>query len=554
MLTLPSVFLKKSENVFAIQSIPNALEVIHQITNVTLARMTREEMLPAILDQLIRALQADSASLVFYHPTTQRCRVDMGCGDWESTSGQVFEPGKSISDLIIKNGKTYINVDMTKDRRWAAQSPLNRPHSVVGVPLKTSEETIGVLWIGRRCHPGHEIIPFRPDEVQLLEVIGRIVANSIQRASLQEKAEKRSREILALNAIDRAINSSYDLDYSLNTVLDQIMDHLAVDAADILLMDPKTLTIERVITRGYIRANDSLENDILVQQTFVRQAVLEKKLVHIPDFSQVKELSSNSFWVEKEGFVTALAVPLIAKNQIIAVLCLFHRSILNPSAEWFRFLEAITAQAAVAISSAMTFDRMQRSNNELIQSYDAILQGWVNILELRDIETEHHTRRVTEMTVHLAHILGIADTEIIHIRRGALLHDIGKIGIPDQILKKPGPLSDPEWEIMREHPVYAYEMLSAIPYLRQALDIPYYHHERWDGSGYPNKLSGEQIPLAARLFSIVDVYDALLSDRPYRQAWPEEKVLQYIKDQAGSHFDPCLVELFINTYSNVIRP
>jgi len=141
--------------------------------------------------------------------------------------------------------------------------------------------------------------------------------------------------------------------------------------------------------------------------------------------------------------------------------------------------------------------------------------------------------------------MGVADAALVHVRRGALLHDMGKLGIPDHILQKPGKLTDEEWELMRQHPRYAFEMLHSVEYLRPALDIPYCHHEKWDGSGYPRGLRGEQIPLGARIFAVVDVWDALTSDRPYREAWPREKALAYIKAEAGTHFDPEVVELFL---------
>jgi PAS domain S-box-containing protein/putative nucleotidyltransferase with HDIG domain len=186
---------------------------------------------------------------------------------------------------------------------------------------------------------------------------------------------------------------------------------------------------------------------------------------------------------------------------------------------------------------------LQKKNDELAHAYDATLEGWVRFLDLRDQETEGHTQRVTEMTTELAVQMGF--TNIIHIRRGALLHDIGKMGIPDDVLRKPGPLNNEEWEIMRRHPVYAYQMLSPIPFLLPALDIPHHHHERWDGTGYPHQLKADEIPLAARVFAIVDVWDALNSDRPYRKAWAPEKAIDYIKAQAGKHFDPHLVQIFL---------
>ncbi|MEW6288018.1 MAG: HD domain-containing phosphohydrolase [Chloroflexota bacterium] len=195
---------------------------------------------------------------------------------------------------------------------------------------------------------------------------------------------------------------------------------------------------------------------------------------------------------------------------------------------------------------AISLEQRQR---DLLEAYDTTIEGWSRALDLRDKETEGHTLRVTEMTVALARKAGIPENEIVHIRRGALLHDIGKMGIPDSILLKPDKLTVDEWAIMRKHPMFAYELLYPIEFLRPALSIPYCHHEKWDGTGYPQGLKGEQIPLPARLFAVVDVWDALSYDRPYRKAWSQEKVIEYICEQSGSHFDPKVVEWFLQILS-----
>jgi PAS domain S-box-containing protein len=189
---------------------------------------------------------------------------------------------------------------------------------------------------------------------------------------------------------------------------------------------------------------------------------------------------------------------------------------------------------------------LQHALANLQEAYDKTIEGWIIALDLRDKETEGHTKRVTEMVVMLAREVQCTEEEIVQIRRGALLHDMGKMGIPDEILQKPGPLSTAEWEVMRRHPQYAYQMLSPISYLNQALIIPYYHHERWNGSGYPHGLKGEDIPLFARLFAIVDVWDALSSDRPYRKRLPPKEVVKYLRDEAGKLFDPNIVETFLS--------
>ena len=200
---------------------------------------------------------------------------------------------------------------------------------------------------------------------------------------------------------------------------------------------------------------------------------------------------------------------------------------------------------AVALDNARLFTDLQQSNIDLINAYDSTLEGWSRAMDLRDRETEGHTLRVTTLTEKLASLMGIPNDRLIHIRRGALLHDIGKIAVPDSILLKPGPLTKEETTTMRMHPVYAREFLTPIEYLRPALDIPAYHHEKWNGEGYPEHLAGKSIPLAARIFSIIDVWDALTSDRPYRKAWSKDAALEYIREQSGQYFDPEIVKVFL---------
>ena len=187
---------------------------------------------------------------------------------------------------------------------------------------------------------------------------------------------------------------------------------------------------------------------------------------------------------------------------------------------------------------------IEQAHLQLLSAYDATIEGWSRAMDLRDKETEGHTQRVTQLAEKLAIMAGVSENELVQIRRGSLLHDIGKLGVPDSILLNPDKLTDEEWNMMRKHPQYAYEMIQSIEYLHPALDIPYCHHEKWDGTGYPRKLKGEEIPLSARIFAVVDVWDALTSDRPYREAWDKQKTLQYVNEQSGKHFYPCGVYVF----------
>lgn len=199
------------------------------------------------------------------------------------------------------------------------------------------------------------------------------------------------------------------------------------------------------------------------------------------------------------------------------------------------------------------FRALKRKHRELIESYDQTIRGWIEVMDLRHRETRNHTERVTRMTVAFARIAGVEDDQLEHIERGATLHDIGKIGIPDSILIKPGGLDDEEWRLMKTHPDIGRRLLEKISFLRPSIAIPWCHHEKWDASGYPQGLDGRQIPLPARLFAIIDVWDALTHKRVYKDAWPENEVLEHIRAQAGSHFDPELVEIFLANYDRIKR-
>ncbi len=239
-----------------------------------------------------------------------------------------------------------------------------------------------------------------------------------------------------------------------------------------------------------------------------------------------------------------ISLPLRNQEKIIGIMHIWSLTPRIFNETDIRLLIALAETTSSAIHRSTLFEQTLQHAGELAMAYDNTLAGWARALELRDEITEGHTRRVTELTLSLARALGISESEIIHIRRGALLHDIGKMGIPDSILHKPGAFTVQERLIMEQHTQYAYDMLSSIPFLQPALDIPFCHHEHWDGNGYPRKLKGEQIPLSARIFTVVDVWDALTSDRPYRPAWSKEKTREYIIERAGKQFDPRIVEAF----------
>ncbi|MEW6718585.1 MAG: HD domain-containing phosphohydrolase [Chloroflexota bacterium] len=387
---------------------------------------------------------------------------------------------------------------------------------------------------------------FSATELTFLQGLADQAALAIANARLLRDAQSHLRKIQSLREIDMAIAASFDLGITLDVILDQTISLLEVHAADILLLNPKLHTLEFAGGRGFVTA--ALQyTQLRLGESYAGRAALERRTVHIPDLSLRGEENGllRSPLFGQEGFITYFGIPLLVKGEVKGVLEIFHRAPLHPDQDWLDFLEALARQAAIAIDNASLFDGLQRSHLELSLAYDTTLDGWAHAMELRDMEVEDHSQRVTEMTMRLARAMGLEGEALVHIRRGALLHDMGKLGVPDTILLKPGELTDEEWNIMRQHPQFAFDMLSPIKYLRPALDIPYGHHERWDGSGYPRGLKGEQIPLAARIFAVVDVFDALTSARPYREAWSREEAIEYIREQAGKLFDPQVVEAFL---------
>jgi putative nucleotidyltransferase with HDIG domain len=317
-----------------------------------------------------------------------------------------------------------------------------------------------------------------------------------------------------------------------------------VDAADILLLNAEEQVLEYAASQGF-RTSAVETTRVTIDESIPGSAAKERRLIKIENLKHQPYESPLSTLLAGEDFVCYYGLPLIAKGTVKGVLEIFHRMPLQPYPEWLDFLNTLAGQAAIAIDYATLFENLQSSNRELMSAYDTTIEGWSRTLDLRDKETEGHTLRVTEMTLALADRFSFTEEELLHIRRGALLHDIGKMGVPDNILLKPEPLTEQEWLIMQRHVQYGYNLLTRIAFLGPALDIPYCHHEKWDGSGYPRGLKGEQIPLAARLFTIVDVWDALRWDRPYRPAWSEQEALGYIREQSGKHFDPQVVEAFL---------
>lgn len=515
------------------------MEAVVRVATALRSSESRAEILPVILNQALVLLKAEGASVGIRDPHSGDTIIELGIGDAAMRTGERLPVGKGVSGHVIESGQPHIKNYNDSEKRMALSEHIVNPNALVAIPLTAGDDPIGALTVGRKME-------FTQADIRVLTAIGEIGANAIQRATLHEETQRRLQRLDALHKIDLSITASLDLDIILSVFLDHVTNQLDIDAAAILQFNRHSQTLYYAADRGF-RGNGLREVRLQLGDWFAGQVALEQYLVAIPDIAEKEDYLADalSLALRSENFVTYYGVPLIAKGEVKGVLELFHRTALNPDPEWTDFLETLAGQAAIALDNAALFDDLQRSNLELSRAYDTTLEGWSRALDLRDRETEGHTRRVTDLTLQLAELLGMEGEQLEHLRRGALLHDIGKMGVPDRILNKPGPLDEDEWQVMKQHPTLAYELLSPIDYLRPALDIPYCHHEKWDGTGYPRGLKGEQIPLPARIFAVVDVWDALCSERPYRKAWIEEKAIEYIREQSGQHFDPLVVEEFL---------
>ena len=500
---------------------------------------TRAEIMPIVLDQVLALFNARGASLILHDRFTGEGRIEAARGVWEYSLGLTIPAGKGTTGNVMSTGRSYVTANATEDPLIYYKHDFEKIPAFACVPLSTPTGLLGTINVGRAE-------PFTPEDVRVLENVADIAANAIQRIASHELAVHRVNQLQALHNIDIAITSSLDLRVTLNVLLDHTIAQLDVDAACILKMSDSLHKLSFAAGCGFETAESEL-GVFDCNTSFAGRVAARRQSIIITEIRQETMPTWFSAFLNTEKFVSYIGVPLVAKGTLVGILEVFHRSPIRASSEWVEFLETLATQAALAMDNAELFTNLQQSNLSLAFSYDATIEGWSRALDLRDKETEGHTQRVTEQTLRLARIMQISEEQIAHIRRGALLHDIGKMGVPDSILLKPAPLTEAEWSVMRRHPQYAYDLISPIRYLEPAIDIPFCHHEKWDGSGYPRGLAGERIPLAARIFTVVDVWDALTSNRPYREAWPEEKVLAYIREHSGTHFDPKVVEVFLKT-------
>jgi len=498
------------------------------------------DLLDTIVMRAVELLDGTSGGMYLCDPEKEQALCVVSYRTSSDYTGTILPYGKGAAGTVAVTGKPLI---VDNYGTWEGRAELFEKEksftALVSAPMLWKGQVTGVIHVlhdkGQR--------KFTEEDLKLLISFANQAAIAVENTRLFDETQRRLEHLSTLRHIDQAISSSLDLRVTLNVLLDHVLQQLEVDAADVLLYRHELQMLEFVAGEGF--HTQALQFTTLrLGEGFAGQAVLEQRTVHISDLNLLESGFLRSPKFRNESFVVYIGVPLIAKGNVVGVLEIYNRQEFTPDREWMAFLETLAGQAAIAIDNVRMFEDLQASNMKLRQAYDATIEGWAYALETRDIETEGHNRRVVDLTVDLARKFGIDEKSLEHVRWGALLHDIGKMGIPDAIIQKPGALTEDEWDIVRQHPGFAKKWLSPILYLRNALDIPYCHHEKWDGTGYPRGLKGEQIPLAARIFAVIDVWDSLLSACPYRDAWPREDVITYIQEQSGAHFDPEVVDAF----------
>jgi HD-GYP domain-containing protein (c-di-GMP phosphodiesterase class II) len=511
------------------------IEAIARLSTATRLATSREEVLPVILDEILKFTSAETTAIILSDENIGDFQAVLVKGNYEEYTGFRI-PAHSISGITLLSGKPYLNNHIQGDPDVYLPDSLGKITALAAAPLIVQQHKLGVMVMAKKG-------AFDQSEYRLLISVADITASAIYRLTLYDQSQLRVQQLSTLRSIDLAITSSLDLTSTLSILVDEVQKLKGISACCVLMPVEGSHQLHFRTGKGFTGAKIHQaalsEEDFKISSQFPARFTLT-----ISDLKNTPSSSRYELGIA-EDFKIYHAIPLISKDKIKGVLEVYQREDTPLDQEVLDFLEALATQAAIAVDVATLIEDLQSSNKELSAAYDSTIEGWSRALDLRDKETEGHTQRVTEMALHLARIVGMDADELIQLYRGALLHDIGKMGIPDSILLKPAPLTPEETEFMKMHPIYAYHLLKPIRFLHPALDIPYCHHERWDGSGYPRGLKGEQIPIAARIFTVVDVWDALVSERPYSPAWPKEDALKHIQQHSGTYFDPSVVDIFI---------
>ncbi|GAB4498315.1 MAG: hypothetical protein OHK0052_11470 [Anaerolineales bacterium] len=519
-------------------------ETLRAATNALTSTLKLEQVLERILLHIRQVIAYDSASIFLLRDNLLQVVAANGFAHPEEIIGITYDAkGNELFEETMRTGNVIIIPDARADPRFKGWGGTFNVRGWMSIPLMIRGQIIGYMTLDN-----YQVNAYGENDAAVARAFANQAASAIQNARLFEQNQIALMQTSHLYHLTKAIIRINTMPELLQTVAQGAASALHAHRAIVILFDTHSKQVRHIEYGGTLEDNPPATDYETLMQGLTGWVMQENRPTISPKDSIDPRESETVRTIRKTNQTGAIMVaPISHRGEILGTLTTLNQ--INQrdfTAQDLELLTTIATQTAIAIENIRLFEDLRRSNQNLTLAYDATIEGWSRALELRDHETQGHTLRVTEMTVQFAQLLGFDKETIVHIRRGALLHDIGKMGVPDRILQKPDQLTPEEWQIMRLHPQYAYEMLAPIEYLHPALDIPYCHHEKWDGSGYPRGLKGEQIPIAARIFAIIDVWDALTSPRPYRSTvWSETQTMQHIQKDAGTHFDPALVKIFV---------
>ncbi len=525
------------------------LAIVNRIASAVNRTIVENALLELIHQELSAILRFDAFYVALYDANTDeldfRIQIDQGTRE---PPQRVARQSAAYTSLVIETRKPILirNWEQEKDRfpMPTLFGTMAIPNSFLGIPLSVGNAVIGVIAV-----QAYAPNAYNNDDEQLLATIGDQIAVAIEKARLFEEERMHRQELTALYDLSRALSMEQEQDSILNLVVRHSVHALGVSFARVALVEEDQVIVRAGYPTHVLNHDHQLGRQELLAAHPTCQKVIasDTPVVIGSDDSSLTDQERSFCFLGVAQYICI--VPLRAGGRTLGVLMLGQTGQDNSEPfprEKLHLANSIVDQAASALARAELQEQTNRSALDLASAYDATIEGWARALEMKDQEAQGHTRRVTELALYLARALNIPEPDLTHIRRGALLHDIGKMAIPDAILFKTASLSPEEVKTLQQHPANAHALLYPIAYLRPALDIPYCHHEKWDGTGYPRGLKGEEIPLAARIFALADVWDAMLSKRSYRPAWDEKTAREYIEAQAGKHFDPKVVKLFLD--------
>jgi HD-GYP domain-containing protein (c-di-GMP phosphodiesterase class II) len=496
---------------------------------------TQEQIVEHAVDLLVRLVPSDSILLLGYPPDTHSVKILHARGIWASLSAEKIECVRLPDGLDPVSQIRGLPLD--KGLEQAGTIPLQLWNS----PLRARDQCLGSLWLGRQSST---VLDFSAEDRRIAGLIADIVGCELYQFHLDCRSERLHTQLQTMRSVERAITSSMDLSVTLNLFLDIVVRQVRADAASVLRTDTHGREMTLAAFRGFRNSNRP-QSRFRLDHSLASQAGLQRKTVFLEGKNPGDPALENQPLMKEEEFIAYSATPLIAHGRVRGILEVFHRTAPDPALVRADLLESLALQAAIAIECADSFHKLQKTRSDLAMACDSMIEGFSRAVDLHAREAEGHSLRVSELSIRTAEKMGVTPDQMPALRRGALLHDIGKIGIPDRILWKPEALSDEEWQLMRQHPKFAEQVLAPIEFLRSAMDIPKFHHEWWDGGGYPYGLSGDDIPLPARIFSVIDVWDSLQAQRPFREPWNAAATADYLRQASGRQFDPEVVRIIM---------